>query len=272
MVKPGVRRQAVHHLVQALPLSERRACRLVNLHRSSCRYRSSPRDDQRAGKRLAQLALTYPSYGYRLLHGLLKAEGLVINPKRTYRLYVAAGLQLPRKKVRKLKRDRQPMAVPTGPVQRWSMDFVSDQLSDGRRFRVLNVIDEYSRECLGQVVDTSITGARVSRCLTELIRAHGRPKVVVCDNGTEFTSKALFHWAKDNEIKLGFIRPGKPVENAFVESFNGKFRSGCLDLNWFRSLAEARHDIEAWRQHYNHVRPHSALGYLPPAVYAKQAA
>jgi putative transposase len=134
------------------------------------------------------------------------------------------------------------------------------------------VLDDYSRECLMQVVDTSISGVRVARCLDEPIRARGKPGIIVCDNGTEFTSKAMFHWAQDNAVELGFIQPGKPVENAFIESFNGKFRLSCLDLNWFRDLAEARRDIEAWRVHYNEVRPHSSLGYLPPAVYARKAA
>lgn len=152
------------------------------------------------------------------------------------------------------------------------MDFVSDQLSNGRRFRVLNVIDEFTRECLGQVVDTSIGGLRVAQHLTQLVEEWGKPEVVVCDNGTEFTSKAMFHWAQDNGVVLGFISPGKPTENAFCESFNGKFRSSCLDLHWFRDMAEARRDIEAWRRHYNEVRPHSSLKYLPPSVFARKAA
>jgi len=222
--------------------------------------------------RLGELATQYPAYGYLMLHGLLKAESLVVNHKRTYRLYVEAGLQLPRRKRRKVRSQRKKLALPTRPGQRWSMDFVSDQLSNGRRFRVLNVIDEYTRECLGQVVATSIGGTRVAGHLTQLVDQWGKPEAIVCDNGTEFTSKAMFQWALDNQVVLGFISPGKPTENAYCESFNGKFRASCLDLHWFRDLAEARRDIGGWRRHYNEVRPHSSLSYLPPSVFAGKVA
>jgi putative transposase len=207
-----------------------------------------------------------------MLHGLLRNEGLVVNKKRTYRLYTQAGLQVRTKKRKKLVRPRVPLMLPTQPDQRWSMDFVHDQLAGGRRFRVLNVVDDYSRECIAQVVDTSISGQRVARCLTDLIASRGKPAGIVCDNGTEFTSKALFFWSRDQQVKLNFIQPGKPTQNAFVESFNGKFRDSCLNQQWFMTLAEARETIEAWRQDYNEVRPHSSLGYQPPSVFAKMTA
>ncbi len=162
------------------------------------------------------------------------------------------------------------MAVPDGLNERWSIDFVWDQLANGRRFRVLNIVDDYSRECVLQIVDFSISGQRVARELNELERP--LPNSLVCDNGPEFTSKAMFFWSQQSETKLNFIQPGKPTQNAFVESFNGKFRDYCLNLNWFASLDDARSTIDTWRQHYNHVRPHRSLGKQPPAVVAKQAA
>ena len=164
------------------------------------------------------------------------------------------------------------MEVPFAANQRWSMDFVSDQLSNGRRFRVLNVVDDFSREMVGQLVSVSISGRQVARFLDQMIETRGRPDRIVCDNGTEFTSKAMFFWSKESAVKLAFIQPGKPTQNAFVESLNGKFRNECLNRHWFRTLDEAREEIEAWRHQYNHVRPHSALNYLPPVVFAQQAA
>ena len=164
------------------------------------------------------------------------------------------------------------MELPAGPNERWSMDFVHDQLAGGRRFRIFNLVDDYSRECIAQIVDVPISGQRVARCLNELMRERGKPNHIVCDNGTEFTSKAMFFWGRDNRVKLNFIQPGKPTQNAFVESFNGKFRDTCLNQHWFRSLEEARGMIEDWRKDYNEVRPHSSLGYQPPSVFAGKIA
>ena len=152
------------------------------------------------------------------------------------------------------------------------MDFISDQLSHGRRFRVLNVVDDYSRELVGQLTSFSISGQQVARFLDQLLEQQGKPSQIVCDNGPEFTSKALFFWSKESGVSLKFIQPGKPTQNAFVESLNGKFRNECLNQHWFRSLEEARYEIGQWRTHYNPVRPHSSLGYLSPVEYAKQAA
>ena len=207
-----------------------------------------------------------------MLHGLLKGEGLVVNKKRTYRLYTEQGLQVRTKKRKKLIRPRMPMVMPIDKDVRWSMDFVADQLSNGRRFRVLNVVDDHTREMLGQLTDFSISGQQVARFLNQLLEERGKPDQVVCDNGTEFTSKAMFFWQQDTNVKLGFIQPGKPTQNAFVESLNGKFRNECLNQHWFRSINEARCIIDQWREHYNCKRPHSALNYMTPVAFANRAA
>ncbi|NRP10108.1 IS2 transposase TnpB [Marinobacterium sp. xm-a-127] len=233
---------------------------------------ATPTDDSALRDRLKELAAKQSAYGYLMLHSLLKTEGLVINKKRTYRLYTEEGLQVRTKKRKKLTRPRQPLEVPTEVNQRWSMDFVADQLAGGRRFRVLNVVDDYSREMVGQLVSISISGRQVARFLSELIESRSKPKKIICDNGTEFTSKAMFFWSKETAVQLGFIQPGKPTQNAFVESLNGKFRNECLNQHWFRTLDEARYEIDLWRDHYNKVRPHSALGYVPPEEFAKRAA
>lgn len=272
MVTPRAKRPVVEYLKTTYQFSERHACSLMQLHRCSHRYQAKPTNDSELKTRLKELATEYPVYGYLMLHNLLKQEGLVVNKKRTYRLYTGANLQVRTKRRKKLQCPRQPMLLPTKPNERWSMDFVSDQLSDGRRFRILNVVDDYSRECIGQFVDTSISGLAVSRFLNLLIQERSKPYAIVCDNGTEFTSKAMFFWSKANGVKLAFIQPGKPTQNAFVESFNGKFRAACLNQQWFRSLAEAREEIEKWQYHYNFERPHSSLNYLPPSQFAKEAA
>jgi putative transposase len=269
VVTPAARRQAAGVCME-LGLSQRRSCALVRLSRSSLRYQPRRRDDSALRSRLRELAALYPRYGHPLLHGLLRSEGLVRNRKRSYRIYREEALGLKRRRRGKLRRERLSLVLPAAAGQRWSMDFVSDQLANGRRFRVLNVIDDFTRECVLQVVDTGITGVRVAR---ELSQCELRlPAELVCDNGPEFTSKALFTWASDNGVQLCFIQPGKPTQNAFVESFNGKFREACLSQHWFRDLAEARTLIEDWRLHYNTVRPHSAHRGLPPSTYAKLAA
>jgi putative transposase len=166
---------------------------------------------------------------------------------------------------------RQPKVLPDGPNERWSMDFMADSLATGRGFRVLNVVDDYTRECVAIEADTSLSGERVARVLDRVIERRGKPQSVVMDNGPEFTSRALDAWAYEHGIQLDFIRPGKPIENCFVESFNGKFRDECLNQHWFTSLMDARREIEAWRRDYNRVRPHSSLGQIPPAVFAQGA-
>jgi putative transposase len=272
VVKPADKKQVVGHLMGHHRISERLACSLAGLRRTAYRYLANSRGDLELRTRMKALAAEYPRYGYLLLHGLLKGEGLVIHKKRTYRLYTEESLQVRTKKRKKLQRPRLPMEVPLNVNERWSMDFVSDQLSNGRRFRVLNIVDDYSREMVGQLVSVSITGNQVARFLDELKEFRSLPKSIVCDNGTEYTSKAMFFWSRESGVKLSFIQPGKPTQNAFVESLNGKFRNECLNLHWFRSLDEARWEIDKWREHYNNVRPHSSLGYLPPVVFAERAA
>jgi putative transposase len=261
----------VEHL-KGCNVSERRACRLVGFSRSAIFTPLKTRNDAALRSRLKALAERYPRYGYPTLHAMLRAEGLVMNPKRTYRLYREEGLQVRTKRRKKLTRPRVPMPVPTRVNERWSVDFVSDQLANGRRFRVFNIVDDYSRECVAQFVDFSISGLRLTNELDQLVACRKLPKTIVCDNGPELTCKAMFFWSKKRQIKLHFIQPGKPTQNAFVESFNGKFRDYCRNLHWFQSLKDARTIIENWRQHYNHVRPHRSLGRKPPALFAKEAA
>lgn len=271
MVTAAQRRRAVEHLTSRR-VSERRACRLIGFSRSAAWYRLKGRNDRALRARLRALAEQFPRYGYPTLHDMLRMEGLVVNPKRTYRIYREEGLQVRTKRRKKLTRPRVALSIPSAVNQRWSVDFVSDQLANGRRFRVFNVVDDYSRECVLQIVDFSIGGARLTYELDRLAQRRKLPRKLVLDNGPELTSKAMFFWAKKNRVKLHFIQPGKPTQNAFVESFNGKFREYCLDLNWFATLHDARSTIETWRQHYNHVRPHRGIGRIPPKLFAKQAA
>lgn len=268
----AIRRLIATHLIDKFKLTERRACYLSNLSRSVYRFKPKPKSDARLRARLKELASQYPRYGYLMLHNLLKSEGLVKNKKQTYRLYCEEKLQVRTKKRGKIRRQRVPLLLPTRVNERWSMDFVSDQLASHRRFRILNLVDDFSRELIGQLVSVSISGLQVARFLSQLMEMRNKPHYITCDNGSEFTSKSMFFWAKETNIKLNFIQPGKPTQNAFVESLNGKFRNECLNQHWFRSLSEARYEIDKWREHYNNVRPHSALNYLPPALYVKQVA
>jgi len=253
-------------------MSQRQACRLVRLSRKAANYVPLQRPDELLRQRLKELGEQYPRYGYLLLHGMLFAEKRVVNRKRTYRIYTDLGMQVRTRKRKKLVRPRVPMAVPTRPNERWSLDFVHDQLSDGRRLKILNIVDDYSRICVGQLIDSSISGERLCRFLDELSAARSLPEKIVMDNGPEMTSKATFFWSQRAGVKLHFIQPGKPTQNAFVESFNGRFRDGCLNQHWFKDLADARAIINTWRTHYNEVRPHSSLGYQPPASFEKRVA
>jgi putative transposase len=271
VVTPAAKMDVVAHMVSQHDLSERQACRLIGISRTGYRYTRVTKNDKALLGRLLELAVLYPRYGYLMLHGLLKGEELVVNRKRTYRIYTQENLQVRTKKRKKLIRPRVPMSVPTAVNERWSMDFVSDQLGCGRRFRILNIVDDYSREIVGQYVDTSISGHQVARFLDQLAETRSLPKRIVCDNGTEYTSKAMFFWSEETNVKLHFIQPGKPTQNAFVESFNGKFRDNCLNQHWFKSLVGARQEIDSWREHFNTVRPHSSLNYMTPLAYASKA-
>jgi putative transposase len=257
-------------ILEEFRISERRGCQLLGLGRSSCRYRLRRRDAVEIRRRLRELALQRPCWGYRMLGDVLRGEGILVNHKRVYRLYRAEELRLPRKRGRKAPRPRQPkLEPPSRANQRWAMDFVSDTLAGGRRFRNLTIVDEKTRESPGICVDTSIGGKRVARFLDERGAERGLPEVIVVDNGPEFTSRAMHEWARKNGVRLHFIDPGKPTQNAFGESFNGTFRVECLNANWFLDLADARNTIEEWRRDYNDVRPHGSIGRQPPARYAK---
>ena len=270
LVRPAVKRQAVQHLVDRGLRSQRRAANLVGIHRSVVRHQSCRGPDTGLRERLKALATQYTRHGYETLHGMLKLEGLVINEKRTYRIYREENLQVRRKRRKRLTRQqRVPMPMVTRANQRWSMDFVSDQLATGRRFRIFNLGDDFTRECVGQIVDFSISGERVARYLDEVSTTRELPDEIVLDNGPEMTSKALWLWAQKRSVTLNFIRPGKPIENPFVESFNGKFRDECLNEHWFTDIADARRIIETRRIHYNEERPHSSLDRIPPAMFAR---
>ena len=235
-------------------------------------YSKGPLQDKPLRERIKAYATQYSRCGFLILHELLKRDGLVVNSKRTYRIYTEESLQVPTNKCKKLIRPRLPMDVPNDVNQRWPMDFVADQLANGRCFRSLNIVHDFSRELIGQLVSVSINGNMVSRFLDQLIEIRTRPKSIVFYNGTEFTSKAMFNWSKDSQVKLAFIQTGKPTQNASVESLNGKFTNECLSQHWFRTLAEANYEIEQWRHHYNHVHPHSSLNYLSPKEFIDSAA
>jgi putative transposase len=262
------RKAAVARLVEQRGLSQVRACRLVGLNRSSMNYRPRRPDDSLLRQRLRELAAERRRFGYRRLGWLLEREGHVMNRKKLYRLYREEKLMVRRRRGRKRALGtRAPMTLPGAINQRWSLDFVADALSDGRRFRILCVVDDFSRECLATVVDTSLGGVRVVRELDRLTAERALPRMVVSDNGTELTSCAVLRWAT-GRLEWHYIEPGKPVQNAFVESFNSKLRDECLNEHVFLTLAKARETIEAWRYDYNHLRPHSSLGALTPIEFA----
>lgn len=255
------------------PVSERRACGLLEVWRSCWRYRRRRGEDTALRERLRALAVQRRRFGYRRLHVLLRREGWPVNHKRVYRLYREEGLAVRRRTRRqRAASGRLPLSAPTRATQGWSMDFMSDALASGRRFRVLTVVDDYTREALAIEVDTSLPGERVKRVLEKLTESRGQPEWIMVDNGPEFSGRVVDQWAFETGIRLHFITPGKPVENAYVESFNGKLRDECLNENWFESLAEARRVIEAWRVDYNQARPHSALGYRTPEEFAAEQA
>jgi putative transposase len=241
---------------------------LSQLGRSTCRYRFRRPADDEFRQKFRAIALQRPAFGYRKLAYFLRKEGLRFNHKKLLRLYRTEGLGLPRKRPRKrLWMRRAPLTPAEKPMQRWSMDFEMDFLGSGRRFRSFNIVDDCSRECPGLLVDTSIGGVRVTRFLDQLAETHGLPGTMVIDNGSEFTSAVFMAWAERHGIELRFIQPGKPNQNALVESFNGKLRHECLNGHWFSTLDDARRTIEAWRLDYNEVRPHSSLNNLTPAEF-----
>ena len=256
-------------MVEHHGLSERRACGLCSLHRSTKRYRHRRDPDTVLRERLRALAAAYPRYGYRRLWVLLRREGHRVNRKRVQRLYRQENLAVRRKRRKRLANThRQPLTCPIQPNVHWAMDFTSDQLSDRRRFRTFNVVDVFTRECLDIDVATSLPAARIIRTLDRIVDLRGAPQRITVDNGPEFISRAMDAWAYRHGITLDFIQPGKPMQNGFIESFNGSFRDECLDRHWFLSLEDARRVIEAYRVEYNTIRPHSSLGNLTPAEFA----
>ncbi len=272
MVRPAIRRTAVAWLRKHFEMSERRACRLVGLHRSTCRYPVKPTSDDELATRLRDLAAKRPRFGYRRLLILLRREGWQVNHKRVYRVYREHNLAVRRKRRKKLaSQARVVLPEVTRINERWSMDFMADTMADGRSFRTLNIVDDFCKVCPAIEVDTSIPGRRVARVLDRLAETRGLPEMIVVDNGPEFTGRYLDAWAYRRGVKLHFIRPGKPVENCFVESFNGKFRDECLNEHWFTDLQDARDKIETWRVDYNRVRPHSSLDNLTPREFAAAA-
>jgi putative transposase len=270
VVTPAARRLAVGWLQDGFGVSQRRSCRVLAVVRSTIQYRSRRPDDAALRAELVGLAAQRRRFGYRRLTVLLCRGGLRVNHKKVYRLYREEGLAVRRRKRRKLAAGaRIVLAAPTQPNQRWSMDFMGDSLATGRTFRILNLVDDYSREAIATEVDTSLPGLRVVRVLERVALTRPLPAMIVCDNGPEFTGRALDSWAYARGVQLHFIRPGKPIENAFVESFNGRLRDECLNENWFADLQEARTKIGMWRIDYNEVRPHSALGNRTPTEYAQ---
>lgn len=250
-------------------MSERHACGLVEVCRATVRYQPRSREDGTVRQRLLELAALRKRFGYRRLGLLLRREGMVVNHKRVYRLYREEGLSLRRRKRKRLTSEgRGPGEPASGPDQVWSLDFMSDALAPGRRLKLLTVVDTFTRESLAIEVDTSISGERVARVLDRIIAERAaQPGEIVMDNGPEMTSRALDQWAYERGVRLRFIAPGKPVQNCFIESFNGRLRDECLNQHWFRNLSEARQIVQAWRLDYNLVRPHSALGGLSPETY-----
>ena len=270
MVEPVARRHVVEYIKETHSLSERRACKLSSLPRSSFRYQPKPDHNAELRIRLRELAEKRRKFGSPRLHTLLRREGHQINHKRTERLYREEGLSLRLKRRKKrISHLRVVMDRPERINQHWSMDFVSDSLYNGRRFRVLTIVDDLSRECPALEADHSLTGKRVTRVLDRIALTRGLPDIITVDNGPEFISEALDLWAYENNVKLRFIQPGKPVQNAYIESFNGKFREECLNEHVFVSLHSAQQIIETWRQDYNSERPHSSLNDLTPEEFAK---
>jgi len=269
VVKAAARRAAASYLRRTYGVSERRAGRALGIGNSSLRYRPRRPAAEELRRRLRELAAERPRYGYQRLWALLRREGWEVNHKRVYRLYVEEGLKLRKRRRRsRAQVERLPLALPTQAGERSSMDFMRDTLADGRVFRTLNIVDDYTRECLAIEVDTSLPGARVVRVLERLAAAGRRPLHLVVDNGPEFVSKAVDQWAARSGVNLRFIGPGKPMQNGYIESFNGKFRDECLSQHWFVSLEEARSVSEAWRVDYNERRPHRSLQHLTPAEFA----
>ncbi|NEH75023.1 IS3-like element ISRle4 family transposase, partial [Rhizobium leguminosarum] len=270
VVTPAAKRKAVAHLMSHHEMSERRACKAIGFCRMTVRYETRRDDDHELRERMKALAHERRRFGYRRIHVLLRREGHLVNHKRLFRLYREEKLTVRKRGGRKRAiGTRAPMLVPMAANDRWSLDFVSDQFTDGRRLRILTVVDDCTRECLALVSDTSLSGLRVARELDRIIEERGKPRMIVSDNGSEFTSNAILQWADRTKVDWHYIAPGKPIQNAFIESFNGRLRDEFLNETLFSSLAHARSALSNWRSDYNDQRPHSGLGWLTPAEFAQ---
>ena len=257
-------------MLELTTLSERRTCRLAGLSRDAFRHPPEQTPATQAlSARIIELAQVRRRFGYRRLHDLLRPEYPTVNHKKVYRLYREANLVVRRrKKARRPPSERQPLSSATAPNAVWSMDFVSDALANGRRLKCLTVADDFTHECVDITVDHGISGAYVVRVLDQAARFRGYPRAVRTDNGPEFTSRAFIAWTQQHGIQHLLIEPGRPMQNGYIESFNGKFRDECLNEHWFTSLAQSRDVIAEWRRDYNQVRPHSSCGRIPPAQFA----
>ena len=273
MVTPMARRDAARHLVETFGVSVRRGCGLMRIRRSSFYYEGVERQDEPLRAAIRKAAQLRCRWGSPRIIAQMRRQGWPDNHKRIERLYREEGLQVRRRKRKHISRtERQPLIQPGKPNELWAIDFVSDATTKGRKLKMLTILDCFSRECLDIVTDTSICGAHVARKLEELGSARGFPQQITMDNGPEFTSIALDAWAYARDVKLQFIQPGKPVQNGYIESFNGRLRDECLNEHWFLSVADARQLVEEWRKDYNENRPHSSLGYLTPAEFAGRSA
>jgi len=269
MVTPGAKRDAVAHVCEKHDVSQRRACEVLSVDRSSVRYQSVRPDDTPIREAMKKIASERRRFGYRRIHVMLDRQGIVLNLKKLRRLYHEEKLTVRKRGGRKRALGtRRPLVLPSRANERWSLDFVSDAFTDGRRFRVLAVVDDFTRECLALVADTSLSGLRVARELDAIIGRRGRPLTIVSDNGTELTSMAILKWCQESGIEWHYIAPGKPMQNGFVESFNGSFRDECLNETLFSSMAQARAQIATWKEDYNRNRPHSSLGNITPNEFA----
>lgn len=257
------------HVCKVHNVSQRRACNVLQVDRSSVRYKNIRPDDVDLREAMKNVAAERRRFGYRRIHVMLQRQGWQVNHKRIMRLYREEKLQVRKRGGRKRALGtRKPMLLPSRVNERWSLDFVHDVFTDGRKFRILAVIDDFSRECLALVTDTSLSGVRTVRELNKLIQQRGKPNTIVSDNGTEFTSMAILKWSEEKAVEWHYIQPGKPQQNGFVESFNGSFRDECVNETLFSTLSEAKTKITEWKDDYNQNRPHSSLGNITPNEFA----
>ena len=267
-MSPQARREAVGILTAERGLGVTRACGLVGISRSLYGYRSCRSPALELRSRIAELAAMKRRYGYRRIHVLLRREGWSVNHKRTYRLYREQGLMVRKRKRKRIGlAERLVMPLPQAPNESWSMDYVADALIDGRKLRALTIVDDFTRECLAIEVDTSLPGSRVVAVLERLADIRGLPASITVDHGPEFEGRVLDAWAYKRSVRLAFIRPGKPVDNCYIESFNGRLRDECLNEHWFITMQHARSTIEAWRVEYNTERTHSSLNDITPEEF-----